>query len=383
MDPSELLRLFEGRLDDLTGAISDLVEIESPSFDPDGIRDSADWIEGRLLEALPDAAVERIDVEGRGVHLILRLFGDLPGRPALLLGHIDTVHPRGSKERNPTRIEDGRLHGCGTFDMKANVALLIEVLRVIREQDLVPARPVTILLTCDEEVGSETGRPVVEREAGRSEYCLVFEPSAAGKVKTARKGTGGYTLSATGKPAHAGLDPEKGASAILELARQIVRLGQINDPAVGTTVTVGTVKGGTATNVVPEHAACSIDVRFSSVEEANKVETALSALAPVDERVRLELKGEINRYPLERTEDVVRLFDRARSLAAGLGYDLGETSVGGASDGNFVAALGVPILDGLGIKGDGAHRHDEHVLVEDIPFRATLYTLLLTTDLMA
>lgn len=365
----------------MIASIMELVEIESPSFDGEGVSEAANWIANRAAKALPDPAIEKVDSDGRGVHLIIRAFRDLPGKPAMMLGHIDTVHPRGSNQRNPTRVEDGKLYGCGTFDMKANIALLMEVFGSMKDLDLTPARPVTILLTCDEEVGSETGRPLVEREAAAAEYCLIAEPSALGKVKTGRKGTGGYVLRAHGRPAHAGLDPEKGASAIVELLRQILELQKLNDPASGTTVTVGTIKGGTTTNVVPEHAECSIDVRFTSIDDAGKIESTLAALSPFDERVTLELLGEINRPPLERTEAVQALFGRARSLAASYGYDLGETQVGGASDGNFVGALGVPVLDGLGIAGDGAHRLDEHVLVDDIPERATLLALLLTNDL--
>ena len=381
MDARKLKDQFRLKHNRMNGSIREIVEIESPSFDPEGVTEVAEWIERRAGLVLPDAVIERTNVEGRGRHLVIRAFRDRPGEAVLVLGHIDTVHPRGSKEMNPTRIEDGRLYGCGTFDMKANIALMLDVFEGMAEFGLSPARPITILLTCDEEVGSETGRPLVEREAKRAEYCLILEPSAMGKVKTGRKGTGGYTLKARGIPAHAGLDPEKGASAVLELSRQIIELEKLNDPSVGTTVTVGTIKGGTTTNVVPEHAECSIDVRFTSIGEAEKIEKALSALEPFDSRVKLTLEGEINRPPLERTKAVEDLYDHARMLAGSFGYDLGETQVGGASDGNFVGALGVPVLDGLGIAGDGAHRLDEHVFVEDILNRAVLYTLLFTNDL--
>lgn len=381
MDPIELPGHFEKRLDEITNAIRDIVEIESPSFDPEGIGKVVDWIEARANDVIPELKIERIAAEGRGDHLVIRAFGDLPGKPLFILGHTDTVHPLGSKEQNPTRIEEGDLYGCGTFDMKANIALMLEVFASMKALGLKPARPVTILLACDEEVGSDTGRPLVEREAANAEYCFVFEPSAGGKIKTGRKGTSGYTLRARGIPAHAGLDPEKGASAILELSRQIVAISDLNDPGAGTTVTVGTIKGGTTTNVVPEHAECTIDVRFASLERAERIESALRSLTPEDERVELMLEGEINRPPMERTDAVVRLFEKAKELAASFGYEIGETQVGGASDGNFVGALGVPVLDGLGIEGDGAHRLDEHVVVADIPDRASLLTLLLTNDL--
>ena len=295
----------------------------------------------------------------------------------LLLGHTDTVHPVGCKEKNPTRIEGDKFFGCGIFDMKANIVLMLEALRYFAETGTQPARPINILLSCDEEVGSKTGREYVEREAKRAAHCLVFEPSAAGRVKTGRKGTGMYTVRARGVPAHAGLDPEKGASAILELSRQIEGLHAMNSPETGTTVNVCTASGGTTTNVIPEHAECTVDVRFTSMAEAERIDAAVRSLTPHDERVSLEITGGINRPPMERTDAVVALFEKARDTAASFGYELGETQVGGASDGNFVAALGVPVLDGLGITGDGAHTLQEHILVSDIAKRATIVTLLL------
>src|SRR5690606_1618818 len=287
------------------------------------------------------------------------------------------VHPIGSLEKNPTRIEGDKFYGCGGFDMKANIVFALEALRYFAESGTRPARPINILLACDEEVGSRTGREHVEREARLAEACLVLEPSAAGRVKTGRKGTGMYTLRARGVPAHAGLDPEKGASAILELSRQIPRLHELNAPESGTTVNVCTITGGTTTNVIPEHAECSVDVRFSTVAEAKRIDALIKAIAPFDSRVSLEFLGGINRPPMERTDAVGALFEKARELAASVDYALGETQVGAASDGNSVGALGVPAIDGLGIAGDGAHRLDEHILVSDIAPRATLITRLL------
>lgn len=201
-----------------------------------------------------------------------------------------------------------------------------------------PSRPLTILLSCDEEIGSHTGRKLVEREAANAQFCLVPEPSANGRVKTARKGTGMFTLRALGVPAHAGLEPERGANAVAELARQVETIHAIGQPAIGTTVNVTTFRGGTTTNVIPDTAECEIDVRFSTAAEAERVIGRLKSLQPLDRRVSLELVGDINRPPMERTAAVVELFEKARALAASFGYDLDETQVGGASDGNFVAA---------------------------------------------
>lgn len=380
MDSTKLLAYFSNRNEALVRAISELVEIESPSNDHAGSIEVAGWIETELAEAVSKISFERISVDGVGEHLIARLYPDSVEKPILLLGHSDTVHPRGSIDKNPTRLENGRLYGCGTFDMKANIALIIEVFRAFGEFAVEPPRPVNVVISCDEEVGSDTGRPIVEQEALKSEYCLVFEPSLDGKVKTGRKGTGGYTLTVRGIASHAGLEPEKGASAILEISRQIERLHSFNDFTIGTNVTVGVVRGGTATNVVPAEAECSVDVRFGSLAEAARIDDALKSLKPFDSRVSIEIEGGVNRPPMERNEGVVELFEKARRLAADFDYELGETSVGGASDGNFVGALGIPLLDGLGILGSGAHTLDEYVVIDDIPKRATLLAKLLLED---
>lgn len=264
--------------------------------------------------------------------------------------------------------------------MKANCVLMLETLRAFQELNLRPQRPLTILLSCDEEIGSPTGRALVEREAAASEFCLVCEPSAGGAVKTGRKGTGMFQLKARGIPAHAGLEPERGASAILEIARQIERIHALNDAGKGTTANVCTISGGTTTNVIPENAACSIDVRFASVREAERIEKEIKNLKSFDRRVSLEISGGANRPPMERTAAVVALYERARRIATEFDYELSETQVGGASDGNFAAALGVPVLDGLGAAGGGAHTLEEFVFVSDIPKRAALIASMTLAD---
>lgn len=376
MNAADILDHFQRREGEILDEIREIVEIESPSCDPIQSRRVADWIESRAIALSIDVSVERIAAEGYGDHILLRAFPG-GGKSTLLLGHTDTVHPIGTKIQNPTRVEDGRFYGCGIFDMKSGVVLMLEALRFLGATGTRPSRPIAILLSCDEEVGSFTGRELVERESRNAEFCLVFEPSAAGRVKTGRKGTGMFTVKAWGVPAHAGLEPERGASAILELSRQIERLHALNDLSKGTTVNVCTVKGGTTTNVIPEHAECSVDVRFTSAAEAERIELEIRGLQAFDERVKMQVGGGINRPPLERTADVEALYLKARDIGSEFGYVLDETQVGGASDGNFVAALGVPVLDGLGIAGDGAHRMDEHILIEDIAKRATLVTSLL------
>jgi glutamate carboxypeptidase len=377
-----LSEFFESRRSAILKLTRSLVETESPSGDLEGSRAVA-----RLLAAEARAigvvnAIEQIESAGYGEHLRVRAFGEARENTGsiLLIGHTDTVHPRGSLRERPWREEEGRIYAPGIFDMKANCALALAVFRACAELKLAPRRPVVLLLTCDEETGSLTGRALIEEEARKAESVLVLEPPApGGRVKTARKGTGMFTMKAQGIAAHAGLEPEKGASAILELARQIERLHGLNDFARGTTINVGVVHGGTRSNVVAAEAHAEIDLRFNTAEEASRLENEIVNAHPFDERVKLSVSGGINRPPLERNAKVAALFEQARSIAASLDFELGEASVGGASDGNFAAALGVGVLDGLGISGDGAHATHEHIEVSDIARRGALIAGLLTT----
>ncbi len=372
-----------GRQDEIVGSICRLVEIESPSGDLQGSRAAVALLEN-VARTIPSvSSIERIESPDFGEHLRIRAFGDAPGSAVatLILGHTDTVHPRGTlNAQHGLRLEGDRLYGPGIFDMKASCVIVLEAIRSLTSLGLTPQRPVTLLLTCDEEIGSATGRPLVEHEAQRAAQVLVLEPPAPGGcVKTARKGVGVWTVAAQGVASHAGLNPEAGASAILELARQTQRLHSLNDPARGTSFNVGLVRGGTRGNVVAAQAEMEVDVRFGAMEEARRVQDLMSTLAPFDERVRLAIRGGINRAPLERTAGVVKLFHHAREIAARLGFELEERAVGGASDGNFAAALNVPVLDGLGVDGDGAHAAHEHIRVTDIAPRTALVAGLIAT----
>jgi glutamate carboxypeptidase len=372
MNAQKLLEFFQNRQPQILDSIRRFVEIESPSFDVEGSRDAVDFLIEEAGKIDGNLKTERIFREDYGEHLVIRAFENQNEKPILLLGHTDTVHPRGSFRENPTRIEGDKFYGCGIFDMKANCILILEILRAFADLNLTPPRPVTILLSCDEEVGSETGRELVEAEAASSAFCLVCEPSANGKAKTGRKGTAWLNVKAHGIPAHAGLEPEKGASAILELSKQIQKLQQLNAPENGTTVNVCTIKGGTTSNVIPEFAEMEVDVRFTAMSEAERILDEINALEAFDKRVSIEIEGGLNRPPLERSANIVELYEKARKIAAAMNYELGETQVGGASDGNFVAALGVPVLDGLGVTGDGAHTLREHILISDLSKRAAL-----------
>lgn len=378
MTTLETLQYFKTREPAIVEAIREIVDIESPSNNIEQSLAVVDHIVKSAADCGIELTVERVPADGVGEHLIIRAW---PGesRHILLLGHTDTVHPIGSNKKNPTRIEGDRFYGCGIFDMKANIILMVEAISYLADKGVRPPCPVTILLSCDEETGSHTGRDLVEREAANAEICLVFEPSAEGRVKTGRKGTGQYTLVSHGSPAHAGLEPEKGVNAVSEIARQIECIHAVARPELGTTVNVCTISGGTTSNVIPEYAECEIDVRFTTMTEALRVDKSLRSLKPFDARVKLELLGAINRPPLERTPQVAALFEKAKSIAASYDYEIDEIQVGGASDGNFVAALGVPVIDGLGLAGAGAHMLTEHILISDIADRATLLTHLIAT----
>jgi glutamate carboxypeptidase len=371
----QIFHALQTRQAEVETFIQSLVEVESPSGDVEGSRAVVDLLVQAANELACVDAIERVDVPDFGQHLVIKAFQKTDQQQILVVGHTDTVHSRGSLSERPWRREAGRIYGPGIFDMKANCALAIEVLRTLVELQATPAYGVTIVLTCDEEVGSLNGWPLIENVAkARPARCaFVMEPPASGgRVKTSRKGTGIFAIKVEGKAAHAGLEPEKGASAILELARQTEQLHAINLSGSGITLNVGVVRGGTRSNVVAAEAQGEIDVRFSTEAESHEIERILSNIKPIDERTKVFVSGSINRPPLERTAAVVELFEKARAIAADLDFDLGEAQVGGASDGNFLAAMGIPVLDGLGISGDGAHAVHEHVEARDIARRGAL-----------
>jgi glutamate carboxypeptidase len=379
---AEALRdILSERQDELLALTRGLVETESPSGDEEGSRAVVSLLAAVAREVEGVNSVERLKSDNYGEHLRVCAFKDAREADSILIvGHTDTVHPRGSLRERPWREESGRIYGPGIFDMKANCALVLECLRALSVLKIRPRRPLVLLLTCDEETGSMTGRALVEEAARRARCALVLEPSASGgRAKTARKGTGIFRIRATGRAAHAGLEPEKGASAILEMARQIQRLDALADRARGTTINVGVVQGGTSSNVVAAEAYAEIDVRFSTIEEARRIEREIGDSKSFDERVRLKIQGGINRPPLERTEQVAWLYEQARRVAALLDFELGEASVGGASDGNFIAAQGIAVLDGLGIEGDGAHAVHEHIVLDGIARRGALLAGLIAT----
>ena len=364
---SDLLRYCEAEQPWVRELLEALVRLESPSDDKTAADRCGDEI-ARRLTAL-GAAVQRFPNAARGAHVRAE-FAGASDVQLLLLGHFDTVWPAGTIASMPFELRDGRLHGPGVFDMKAGIATAALAVRALAETGRRTPR-VVMVWTSDEEVGSGTSRALLEDEARRSEAVLVLEPSLpGGAAKTSRKGVAGYTVTVRGVAAHAGLDPGKGASAIHEIARQILALAAMQDLARGVSVNVGTIEGGTRSNVVAERASAEVDVRFPRMADGERIDSAIRALQPAHPLTRLEIQGGIDRPPLERTDAVVRLYDRARGVAARLGRDLAEGAAGGGSDGNFTAALGVPTLDGLGPAGDGAHAHHEHVIAADLAWRA-------------
>jgi glutamate carboxypeptidase len=381
---ADIYSFFAKRQSETLDFICKLVETESPSGDAEGSRAVACLLEKAARDISSVNSIERIQSTGYGEHLCIRAFGnrdDYNSKNTLILGHTDTVHSRGTLgAQQGVREKDGRLYGPGIFDMKASCVIAVEVLNCLTALEIRPPHPVTLLLTCDEETGSKTGRQLVETEARRAAQVLVLEPPVPGGcAKTARKGVGMWKVKAQGIAAHAGLNPEAGASAILELARQTERFHSMTDATVGTNFNVGVMGGGTRVNVVAERAEMEIEARFGTIKEAERIEGLMDKLQPFDERVRLTVNGGVNRPPLERTPDVVRLYHQARKIASQLGFDLEERSVGGASDGNFVAALNVPVLDGLGVDGDGAHAVHEHIVITDIVRRGALLAALVAS----
>jgi glutamate carboxypeptidase len=345
--------------------LRELVEIESPSYSP-GVRAVAARV-GRELESLGGSVTMH-----EGDHLV----ADLPGtgEPLLLLGHADTVWPVGTLESMPFRVDGDRAYGPGAYDMKACLVVLVEAIRLAGDQ----RRALRVFVTADEEMGSPTGRAWMEQAADGVAAALVVEPPGPdGNLKTARKGLGRFRLTVKGRPAHAGTSRSEGASAIEELAHQILALHALNDDERGLSVNVGVVSGGTSENVVAAEAEAKVDVRIVRAADRELVEQALEALHPMISGTSLEIGGGWTRPPLEPSDGSAALFAQARAYGLELGLDLQATSSGGGSDGNIVGALGVPVLDGLGAEGAGAHAPNEHVLVPSLPVRAQLLARLL------
>ena len=375
---ADRLRYFEDRKEQIVRTIRQLVEIESPTDNKHAVDQLGALLAGRFEALGGHAKFHR--VQSFGDHLQVDFAGNRGGKPVLLLGHLDTVYPIGTLATMPCRVSNGHLWGPGAFDMKSGIAFMLHAIEALREwnADKLP-RAVTVLLVSDEEVGSDTSRVITENLAKQSAAVLVLEPSHGpkGAVKTARKGIGEYVLKVTGKAAHSGLDFEKGQSAILELAKQIIAISKLIDVKRGLTLNVGTVEGGTRVNVIPAEASAVLDVRVAREQDASIIDRKLRALKPFNRKCKIEISGGMNRPPMERTPAVAGLYKKAAEIARQFGWKLEESSVGGGSDGNFTAALGIPTLDGLGGVGEGAHATHESVLIAELPRRAALLATLI------
>jgi len=370
-EASHRLLYFQDRQEGIVRTIRELAEIESPSDNKAAVDRVGAAVAARF-EAL-GGRVQFHKSQDFGDHLQVDFPGKRAGKPLLLLGHYDTVYPLGTLATMPCRVADGRLWGPGVLDMKSGVALMLAAIEGLKTWHGELPRPVTVLLVSDEEVGSAS-RPITEALAKKSAAVLVCEPSYGlrGAVKTARKGVGEYRIKVTGKAAHSGLDFEKGQSAIVELARQIITISKLIDLKRGLTMNIGLVSGGTRSNVVAAEATASLDVRVVRMKDAAAIDRKLRALKPINRKCKLEIEGGVNRPPMERTAGVARLYKQASEIARDLGWNLAEAAVGGGSDGNFTAALGIPTLDGLGGVGEGAHAAHESILINELPRRAAL-----------
>ena len=380
----ELLAYFEARGDRTLDLLGRLVAIDSPTSDKGGVDRVAALLAAELRgagasvdilrhERAGDVLRAAFGPRGEAVARCGGVPGSEDGRPAMLLGHLDTVWPAGEAARRPFRIDAEMAMGPGVYDMKAGIALMILLARGTHEGSVRPLRPVVCLLSADEETGSPESRAHIEAEARRARYVLCLEPSNSdGGAKTARKGVGRIVLSVTGRAAHAGIDPAAGVNAIEELAAQVLAVKLLESGPAGTTLHAGLIGGGVAKNVIAPKARAEFDVRVPSLPEWRRVETAVLNLRPRHPKARLRVEAALTHPPMVRTEAIASLYGKARRVAGELGFDLREGSTGGGSDGSYCAAIGVPVLDGLGVEGEGAHAETERVRLDRIAPRAAL-----------
>src|SRR5579863_3127823 len=377
--PAEQVRYFRKQQSQMVETIQQLVEIESPS----DVKAAVDRLGSVLASRFDDiggkVSVHPAEKAGNQLQVDFAASGSGKQKPVLLLGHMDTVYPIGAISKMPCRVAEGRVWGPGVLDMKSGIALALHVMEALVKWGL--PRPVTLLLVSDEEVGSKSSRAITGTLAKGASGVLVLEPAYGlhGAVKTARKGVADYTIKVTGKAAHSGLDFAQGQSAVLELAKQIIEISKLVNLKRGITLNVGKISGGTRVNVVPAEATALLDLRVATVADGVRLQRKLLGLKPFNRKCKIDVRGEFNRPPMERTAGVAGLYAQAREIAAGLGLNLKEAAVGGGSDGNFTAALGIPTLDGLGGVGEGAHAEHESVVIAELPRRAALLAALIQT----
>jgi glutamate carboxypeptidase len=379
LDPRPLLKYCQSELPEMLRCLRQAVEIESPSGSKPNIDRMAAFFASEFKRHQGNVRV--LPHPSAGAAVWAEFWGEIRGlKPVLLLGHHDTVWDVGTIESGmPFRVHKTCAYGPGILDMKSGLVCGLWAIRAFQALGVQPRCPVRFFLNPDEEVSSLAFRDRIEAEAKRARAVLVLEPAAGrGALKTARKGVGEFQITVHGRSAHAGTNPGAGVNAVSELARQILRIEKLARPERGLTLNVGVVHGGTRSNVIPERASAAVDVRVSRREDGELVERKVYALKPIHPEARLEIRGGVNRPPMERAQ-AADLFRQARELGRQLGMKLEEASTGGGSDGNLTAALGIPTLDGLGAVGEGAHARHEHIVIRELPRRAALLAALLAT----
>jgi glutamate carboxypeptidase len=368
---NEVLRWLTARQSEMVASVREMVLRESPTQNKQACDALCSYLAAEFECLGGRVRIHR--QRSAGNHLQVTFTGTKGREPVLLLGHFDTVYDVGTLQTMPWREERGRLYGPGVFDMKSGIAQMMFALWAAREVRGGLPRPVTVLLVSDEEGGSESSRALTEKIARQCAAVLVCEPSGSGgALKTARKGVGSFLMKITGQAAHSGLDFEKGQSAILELAHQIQAISRLTDLKRGVTLNVGVVRGGTRTNVIAAEAVAEVDLRIAKKADGAVMERKIRGLRPANPECRMEIEGGINRPPMERTKQVIALYELARKIAGRLGFRLAEIAVGGGSDGNFTGGIGIPTLDGLGAVGEGAHATHESIVAAELPRRAAL-----------
>jgi glutamate carboxypeptidase len=368
---------FTPRTDAILNLLTQLVSIESPSTDKSAVDRLGSFIQELLINLGADVTVDHQTAAGNNI--IGKWNPSASGNGIVLLSHMDTVFDLGTLSLRPVRIEDGRFYGPGAQDMKASIAMFLEAIRWLHETGALPYRPITALFTSDEETGSDHSRHLIEELAAHSILTLCLEPALPdGSLKTARKGTGDIEIVTQGKAAHAGSDHQKGRNAIEELAHHVLSAQKLTDYASGTTVSVGVISGGTRPNVVPDHARALVDFRVTANEEADRIRQWASQRTPVVEGTQVSMLVRQDRPPMPRDATMINTFHKVQSIAEQLGLHLSEGSTGGGSDANFVAPLGVPVMDGLGAVGDGAHSEREFVTITSLAERTALLAAILT-----
>ncbi len=375
MTTLDLRSYFADREDDLAALLEELIALESPTGD----KAAVDRMGARVVEELLALGADLVTHRRAEVGDILeaRWHAGKPGKPLLFVAHMDTVHPVGAIADNPIRREEGLLYGPGSYDMKGSIVCLLGALGGLQALDCFPERPITILMTTDEETGSAHSRDLIMERAANAALALIMEPALPdGSLKTWRKSTGSFVVRTYGTAAHAGGAHEVGLNAIEEMAHQVLTLQRMTDYKVGTTVSVGVIQGGTVRNVIPDTCEAWVDVRAMTQEEMDRMTAAVLALKPVLPGARVEVEGGFDRPPMERSGLMLMTFNQAKAIAGGYGLTLRESGTGGASDGNYTAGIGTPTLDGLGPIGNGAHSEREYIILDSLETSATLLAAL-------